>query len=595
MASTSASTATAAAAAAAAFRQHMSDEIAAAVAASPRSDRIIDLLTGLSCCYRCVLRFVGIRQSRLHEAMPVWTIPSGAPASPTATATAAAAATTHTLPHHTCPACLGLLQLNHAAMAQAAWTQFQAKPYMLADQTFGVSCRLPPQLSIRHRSLLLFLEKNLPPVEKRAADPVTTPVAAAAVASEPQRTNGKLDKIAYAKASRERYNPPNGPIEVKDVFKHLVSNAFARVSGMAADTQSPLSVVFHLTHPASEMEFEFLTKIPAAKFTVKTSRAKGIVVHRGAAGEKIAKAVTLVGYDDFAAHGMVPPKVLEAYPQVTEVGFEHSQIFVAGRYCKHRRGISNSPWEIGGKRLAEHSVEELIGTHLDRFFDCSGHKFSSAGREDADVLMLGRGRPFYFEVTNPHRAVASDADMASLEATVNAAAKGWCPSAISRLFPESTMIMKDSASTKSKSYRCLVEFSAPVEQAKLDELAARTDIPVEQRNPTRVPRRADLVRSKCIETIRFVPRELAPLSATDAGATGMGVKVVDVFMRTSAGTYVKEFVHGDDGRTEPCLKSLFGLEAARVIELDVSEIHLDWPAATGRDGSAPVLDGFLAQ
>lgn len=46
---------------------------------------------------------------------------------------------------------------------------------------------------------------------------------------------------------------------------------------------------------------------------------------------------------------------------------------------------------------------------------------------------------------------------------------------------------------------------------------------------------------------------------------------------TSAGTYVKEFVHSDEGRTTPSLKELLGVDWAKVLELDVLEVHLDWP------------------
>lgn len=44
-----------------------------------------------------------------------------------------------------------------------------------------------------------------------------------------------------------------------------------------------------------------------------------------------------------------------------------------------------------------------------------------------------------------------------------------------------------------------------------------------------------------------------------------------------AGTYIKEFVHGDDGRTNPSLGSLLGCSGpAEILELDVLEIHMDF-------------------
>ena len=42
-----------------------------------------------------------------------------------------------------------------------------------------------------------------------------------------------------------------------------------------------------------------------------------------------------------------------------------------------------------------------------------------------------------------------------------------------------------------------------------------------------------------------------------------------------AGTYIKEFVHSDEGRTVPNLGSLLGCqEPAQILELDVMEIHM---------------------
>ena len=41
---------------------------------------------------------------------------------------------------------------------------------------------------------------------------------------------------------------------------------------------------------------------------------------------------------------------------------------------------------------------------------------------------------------------------------------------------------------------------------------------------------------------------------------------------TSAGMYIKEFVHGDLGRTEPSLASLVGCDAD-ILQLDVLDVH----------------------
>jgi tRNA pseudouridine synthase 10 len=69
-------------------------------------------------------------------------------------------------------------------------------------------------------------------------------------------------------------------------------------------------------------------------------------------------------------------------------------------------------------------------------------------------------------------------------------------------------------------------------------------------------RRADLERAKSIISARV--EEL-----TDDG--------MRLWLRTQSGTYVKEFVHGDGGRTRPNLSDLLGIPC-EVLSLDVVEI-----------------------
>ena len=86
-----------------------------------------------------------------------------------------------------------------------------------------------------------------------------------------------------------------------------------------------------------------------------------------------------------------------------------------------------------------------------------------------------------------------------------------------------------------------------------------------QRTPERVAhRRADLVRRrKVIET-----RDAA------VQIDGSGSISVEFTLRCESGTYVKETVHGDDGRTQPSIASL--IKAKCTVEwLDVGDIHAD--------------------
>jgi tRNA pseudouridine synthase 10 len=70
-------------------------------------------------------------------------------------------------------------------------------------------------------------------------------------------------------------------------------------------------------------------------------------------------------------------------------------------------------------------------------------------------------------------------------------------------------------------------------------------------------RRADLDRQKTII--------MAELESFDQ-------ETMTIFLRTQSGTYVKEFVHGDNGRTKPSLSELFATPL-EVLALDVVEIN----------------------
>ncbi len=48
--------------------------------------------------------------------------------------------------------------------------------------------------------------------------------------------------------------------------------------------------------------------------------------------------------------------------------------------------------------------------------------------------------------------------------------------------------------------------------------------------------------------------------------------LLELIVRTEAGSYVKELVHGDQGRTQPSLAGALGIPC-EVLELDALEVH----------------------
>ena len=263
--------------------------------------------------------------------------------------------------------------------------------------------------------------------------------------------------------------------------------------------------------------------------------------------------------------------------------------FVYGRYRKLEREIPQTEWpcsDCNGTGLVrgavcdacdgsgyryEESVEQLTAPVVREAMDGSAATFHGAGREDVDARMLGEGRPFVIEVDEPR---TGHVDTDELEARMNEFADGAVEVRDLHLVTYETVErVKELAA--SKTYRMAVAFDESVDGAAfrdaLDELRGGT---VEQRTPTRVDhRRADRVRTRDVY-------DLEGELDDDRRAT--------VELHGEGGLYVKELVSGDQGRTEPSLAGLLGVDAD-VTALDVVAVEgEDEPFLTGayvRDGS----------
>ena len=208
----------------------------------------------------------------------------------------------------------------------------------------------------------------------------------------------------------------------------------------------------------------------------------------------------------------------------------------------------------GFGKLSRDSVQELVGWVLGKAFGTRKNKFHGSGREDVDVRMLGRGRPFVMEFLNPRE---SEIDLAELEAEVNRRNEGRLE--IEGLcWSDQTRVRELKETPHAKDYQVKVRSEAPLDlDACMENSGAR--IQVEQRTPNRVAhRRADKTRERWIEILEITPCE------------GVELEYL-VRLRTEHGTYVKEVVTGEDGRSNPSLSELFGVPC-ECLELDVLDI-----------------------
>jgi tRNA pseudouridine synthase 10 len=261
-----------------------------------------------------------------------------------------------------------------------------------------------------------------------------------------------------------------------------------------------------------------------------------------------------------------------------DVDVQINPAFVYGRYRKLERGIPQTEWPCrecggsgkqlaadGGEQPCEHcggsgylyaeSVEELTAPVVEEAMDGSDAVFHGAGREDVDARMMDTGRPFVIEVKHPQRRAVDTDD---LEADVNEFADGTVEiEGLRRATHE--MVERVKELDAHKTYSMTVEFAESVEEtAFADALVALDGARIEQHTPNRVDhRRASRTRERDVYDIEGDLDD--PRHAT-------------VELRGAGGLYVKELMSGDEGRTEPSLAGLLGIDC-EVTALDVLAVE----------------------
>jgi tRNA pseudouridine synthase 10 len=271
------------------------------------------------------------------------------------------------------------------------------------------------------------------------------------------------------------------------------------------------------------------------------------------------------------------------YPDITiiyTIGYDSCSIrllirslFIYGRYKKLIRGIPQTKWPCGkcnGKGCEEcdftgkqyqTSVEELISPDFISSAKARGSKFHGAGREDIDVRMLGSGRPFVLELINPK---VRSLNLETIRRKVNSLNEGKVEINELRYSDKKEVVqLKEEAENTQKTYKALVRGEKNVDEATFREkMKLIKDIfeeeILDQRTPNRVShRRADKVRKKQIYKIEGVFLE---------------PDLYEFIIKTQGGTYIKELINGDEGRTSPSLTEIFNMQLV-CEELEVINIE----------------------
>ena len=134
--------------------------------------------------------------------------------------------------------------------------------------------------------------------------------------------------------------------------------------------------------------------------------------------------------------------------------------------------------------------------------------------------------------------------------------------------------MKEGEDAKKKTYEALCIVKVPEDSSihevlkRLQGLSDSPCVELDQWTPIRVLHR----RSNASRT-----RNIYWMKVEDIVEQEEHQIVFKLQLCTQAGTYVKEFVHGDFGRTRPSLSTILGCENVDIAALDVVSIDLQWP------------------
>ena len=171
--------------------------------------------------------------------------------------------------------------------------------------------------------------------------------------------------------------------------------------------------------------------------------------------------------------------------------------------------------------------------------------------------MLGTGRPFMLEIINPKKNM--EKNLKNIEKEINTNSKYININNLEKCNKEYNETIKKAEINKMKIYSCFVWVKKELNENDIIKLNNIKNIDVIQKTPLRVLHRRSLMdRKKIIYELR-------------AEKVNEHFMILDVI--SSAGTYIKEFVHSDLMRTEPSIKSLLDCDVD-ILQLDVRDLIL---------------------
>lgn len=398
------------------------------------------------------------------------------------------------------------------------------------------------------------------------------------------------------------------PIPIKRILKYMLGPYCTPRLGMPVATNAHLRCVIHVETSLPPPE------IPASAYeqmSASRRREHNALRKRGKDADEMLQGLLsdIIGkglHNHELIEKLASTKIPLRYQNIkitVTTALECDSIYIAGRYLKHQRYISQTGYE--GKAIQESSLVTPVrkednegddwephGFHpkisvsslLIPFFIAHGSSddaiFHAAGREDIDVRMKGDGRPFIVELINSKNGLSRD--WISLARRINTDPHvskfihihGDTLVAFEKNGRELLDKLASGSNEKRKSYRAVCWTEKPVPSNAEETCRTIQNLSIEQATPIRVlHRRTAMKRTKLIYSLKLI-RKLSD-----------HYFVIDIFAQ--AGTYIKEFCNSDFGRTRPSLSELLFGECihgekqpeVEILQLDVLTVDMEWPPA----------------
>ena len=260
-----------------------------------------------------------------------------------------------------------------------------------------------------------------------------------------------------------------------------------------------------------------------------------------------------------------PDIVIKINPYNKKIELQVNSIFIKGRYRKLIRGIPQTKWPCNhcrgkgcercnytGKRYNT-SVEEIIAEPFMEVFKGKDESFHGAGREDIDVRMLGKGRPFVLQIKEPK---VRKANLEEIKEKIN---RSGSVEVLNLEYGSKEDVVFFKNEPHRKTYLAVVECEEELSDEELLKVVENLEnSTINQRTPLRVShRRADLVRVRRVY---------------DVEVNRIDAKTFELKIHCDGGLYIKELISGDENRTLPSVSEILN-KKCKCKTLDVPEVH----------------------